>query len=269
MPQDKNIRGKEKEQSVHLGISYNLFDGEELLTPAIKAIRNKVDYISVVYQNISNKNESIDLNFEWLDLVDVAIKYEPDLNKEPRWNETNKRNIGLNASKTNRCTHHASLDVDEFYTADSFELVKELKEDFSLVKYVNYFKSPCWKVVDERGNQIVTFVHKISAVYDQNAHFGFPVDQTRRLKGVNSFRVYNREEIEMQHMTFVRNDIGLKIRNSSSDQHAEMLDVYHKYDLGQPLVLPPMYRSVTTIEVENQFGIRSEHGIKCNRDRSR
>lgn len=37
-----------------VGISYNLFDGEELLESSIKSIRDNVDYISVVYQTVSN-----------------------------------------------------------------------------------------------------------------------------------------------------------------------------------------------------------------------
>jgi len=37
-----------------IGVSYNLFDGEELLESSIKSIRKNVDYISVVYQTVSN-----------------------------------------------------------------------------------------------------------------------------------------------------------------------------------------------------------------------
>jgi len=37
-----------------LGISYNVFDGEELLESSIRQIRNQVDYVSVVYQKVSN-----------------------------------------------------------------------------------------------------------------------------------------------------------------------------------------------------------------------
>ena len=37
-----------------LGVSYNVFDGEELLESSIKSIRDNVDHISVVYQTISN-----------------------------------------------------------------------------------------------------------------------------------------------------------------------------------------------------------------------
>src|SRR3989338_7472710 len=37
-----------------LGVCYNVFDGEELLEPSIRAIRAEVEYIVVVYQKISN-----------------------------------------------------------------------------------------------------------------------------------------------------------------------------------------------------------------------
>ena len=40
-----------------LGVSYNLFDGEELLENSIKCIRDSVDHISVVYQSTSNFGE--------------------------------------------------------------------------------------------------------------------------------------------------------------------------------------------------------------------
>ena len=41
-----------------LGVSYNIFDGEELLEGSIKQIKDQVDYISVVYQTISNFGNS-------------------------------------------------------------------------------------------------------------------------------------------------------------------------------------------------------------------
>ena len=36
-----------------LGVSYNLFNGEELLEASIKSIRQNVDYINVIYQEYS------------------------------------------------------------------------------------------------------------------------------------------------------------------------------------------------------------------------
>ena len=39
---------------MRLGASYSVFDSEELLEYSIKSIRKNVDYISVVYQTVSN-----------------------------------------------------------------------------------------------------------------------------------------------------------------------------------------------------------------------
>lgn len=41
-----------------LGISINLFDGEELLKPLLVNIRPHVDYINIVYQEVSYWGES-------------------------------------------------------------------------------------------------------------------------------------------------------------------------------------------------------------------
>ena len=42
---------------MRLGVSYNVFDGEELLEESISKIRDNVDFICVVYQNTSNFGE--------------------------------------------------------------------------------------------------------------------------------------------------------------------------------------------------------------------
>ena len=54
-------------------------------------------------------------------MIDEIYLFEPDLNDtsgdNPQFNETLKRNVGLELSKKNGCTHHMTIDVDEFYTA--------------------------------------------------------------------------------------------------------------------------------------------------------
>ncbi len=71
-----------------LGVSYNLFDGEDLLEGSIKSIRNHVDYINVVYQNVSNFGNKSETNLEELlkdlktkGLIDDFVEYKPTLNK--------------------------------------------------------------------------------------------------------------------------------------------------------------------------------------------
>ncbi len=47
-----------------LGVSYNLFDGEELLEKSILSIRENVDYISVVFQMVSNLGDICNSNIK-------------------------------------------------------------------------------------------------------------------------------------------------------------------------------------------------------------
>lgn len=66
-----------------LGVTYNLFTGEELLESSILSIRSQVDYINVVWQNISWTGEKCSQNLESKlnalekkGLIDKVIKYE-------------------------------------------------------------------------------------------------------------------------------------------------------------------------------------------------
>ena len=71
-----------------LGISYNVFDGEELLEKSILCIRDQVDFISVVYQEKSNFGNQCDPNLLPLltslkekGLVDELFEYKPKINQ--------------------------------------------------------------------------------------------------------------------------------------------------------------------------------------------
>jgi hypothetical protein len=116
-----------------LGVSYNLFDGEELLEGSIKQIRQHVDYVSVVYQKISNfgnpcNSELIPLleKLKSDGLIDELFEYSPKVNKGGHFNEMQKRNIGLALSQGANCTHHMSMDSDEYYLSSEFESLKKI-----------------------------------------------------------------------------------------------------------------------------------------------
>ena len=241
-----------------LGICYNLFDGEELLPFAIKEIRDVVDYIAIIYQTTSNKGEKLNYNLEWaLGLVDEIYQYKPDLNKHCQENECRKRQIGRKLALEAGCTHHASLDVDEFFLKDQIEFAKQEAEKYDITTcyYANYFKNPCWKVHPDNHFSI-SFIHNIKLDFELDAHFPISIDRTRRLKGWENWRRFERDEVEMQHMTFIRKDIGAKIRNSScSESYEHMLQVYNDYELGGGLIIPPDVCKRTTIEVPNYFDI--------------
>jgi hypothetical protein len=109
-----------------------VFDGEELLEFAIKAIKKNVDWVSATYQSTSYFGNPADPNLAITmhrlkeeGLVDELIHFEPDLSLEPKENELKLRNIGLEASKKAGCTHHISADVDEFLQTRAIRIRKK------------------------------------------------------------------------------------------------------------------------------------------------
>ena len=212
-----------------LGASYNLFDGEELLESSIKSIRNNVDFISVVFQTQSNFgnlcHESIPdllIDLQKKKLIDEVIHYNPDLSKHPHENERNKRNIGLEASREKGCTHHLSIDTDEFYNTLQFDNAKEIIEennfDSSVCRLQTYYKNDhtiLWPLED----YYVSFIYKIrpNVVY---APMPFPVlvDPTRRMEA-GSMMDFEHDELLMHHFSYVRKDLRSKLENSSAKQN--------------------------------------------------
>ena len=154
-----------------LGVSYNIFDGEELLENSIRSIRDNVDYISVVYQEISNFGNPCNENLVSLinklkteGLVDEIFKYKPQPQRGGHFNEINKRNIGLLLSEGAKCTHHMAMDSDEFYTDEQFKfLKKEMIEgdyDSSCCQMVTYYKEPNYRL-DPKEDYYVSLIYKI------------------------------------------------------------------------------------------------------------
>lgn len=210
-----------------LGVSYNVFDGEELLEGSIKQIRNEVDYISVVYQTKSNLGNSCDKNLIPLlkklqknGLIDYIEEYKP-LGINPHFDEITKRNIGLALSRKENCTHHMSMDTDEYYVSDDFSMVKNLMVendyDSSYCQMKTYYKD--WKYqLDPPEEYFVSLIYKIKP----NSKYVFAhscpvlVDPTRRMSLCDKPIILVRELIEMHHGSYIRNNIRTKLTNSSA-----------------------------------------------------
>ena len=223
-----------------IGISYNLFDGEELLESSIKSIRDNVDYISVVYQTISNfgnpcSEELIPLlsTLKEKGLIDELYIYKPILKSGGHFNEITKRNIGLFLSEGAGCTHHMAMDSDEFYTFDQFlymkDTIKEGNYDSSACQMVTYYKEANYRL-EPHEDYYVSLLFKIKPGrrYELNCPFPVLVDPTRRME-YGSCKVFKREELEMHHMSYIRKNIGTKLRNSSASPHFNNIDKIVKY----------------------------------------
>jgi hypothetical protein len=217
-----------------LGIAYNLFDGEELLEYSIKSIRNNTDFVSVIYQEISYhglkcSDGMLDflLNLKNRGLIDEIVLFEPDITdtsgENASLNETKKRNLGLEISIKNGCTHHMSMDVDEFYTEDQFIYMKNIIEggDFhcAAVKHCQYYKDSIY-ILKNKEEEYVTTIEKITpeTKYVYMVDYPVPVDPTRKTNN-GKCRIFGRNEVEMHHMSFVRKDIKKKLNSSASRRH--------------------------------------------------
>jgi len=233
------------------GISYNIFDGEELLEDSILQIRDLVDYISVVYQRISNfgnpcNDDLLDLLLDLKDdgLINEIQEFQP-MNYGygvTHMNELTKRNMGIQLSRKNFCTHHMTMDSDEFYLKDEFQkLIKWHTDNPNYVSYcglINYYKTSEY-VIDEPDN---THVSLFFPIKDRGVVFGMQspapvlVDPTRRPICSNT-HVFDSEFILMHHMTMVRKDVTSKLINSSAKINyernnfiQEIIDYYNNWD---------------------------------------
>lgn len=254
-----------------ISASYNVFDGEELLEKSISSIRDAVDFISVVYQTISNvgNNCSPDLEDILHDLRDKGyvqelIKYTPELPLKPHSNELTKRNIGLNLAKQNSCTHHMPIDCDEFYIKHQLDyaistIVKE-NLDAAACRLVTYYKEPTYRLSPDE-DYWVTLPFKLNPEIQFKRSSNFPalVDPTRQVD-TNSFKFFDKNEIQMHHMSLVRKDMTRKIVNSSafSERGEELLELnrlYEEWSYPNKAICCIPLREFDIIKVDNIFNI--------------
>jgi hypothetical protein len=212
---------------MRLGVSYNLFDGEELLEDSIKQIRSEVEHISVVYQTVSNFGNKCDpelvnmlTDLKERGLIDQLFEYKPIIGVGGHYNEVTKRNIGLSLSIGAGCTHHMSMDSDEFYKPNQFKLIKTKMEegdfDSSFCQLKTYYKERD-VILTPPEDYYVSLIYKITP--DNSFVLGLPcpvlVDPTRRMNSGKHI-IFTREEVQMHHMTYVRKNLRTKLENSSA-----------------------------------------------------
>ncbi len=255
-----------------IGVSYNVFDAEEHLKGSITQIRNCVDYISVVFQKKSNYGQDCNKNLEsYLNnlkkdgLVDDIIEYHPLLGVSPHINEVNKRNVGLMFSEKRGCTHHMSMDTDEYYLKSQFDYMKKIilegDYDSSACQMSTYYKEPIYRL-EPKEEYYVSLLFKIRPNITYVFANNFPVltDPTRSMNS-GKFKRFERDEIEMHHMSFIRQDIEKKLRNSSAKINFEnyiptFINYFSNWTHGMKAITPGNPPSeYNTVEVDNVFNI--------------
>lgn len=236
------------------GVSYSVFDGEELLESSLKSIRSEAGYINVIYQLTSWHGNPADPNLlpllmELRDqkLIDELVEFKPDLSKRPGTNERAKRNLGLKHARRFGCDYFMTMDCDEFYLAEE---VKKAKEDIirwglthSYCPQIIYGFDPTQRILDATFNFVPFFCRltpwsRLVRRTDQPCK----ADKTRCLS--TGFFPFERvlDSVSMHHMKYLRKDLHKKIDNSSFAGGRVKVPIPHESDL-----------KVCT--VENQFDI--------------
>ena len=215
-----------------------------------------------------NPADPVDLEtIDWLKkigLADEIVDCVHDLSLSPRTNETRMRNLGLERSIANGCTHHGSVDADEFYIKDQLRHAKTLIADYewSLAESIDYFKRPIYKIVPERRH-LMSFIHPVHVRYAMNFDFPYSIELTRRPEKCEKCLVFNPAEFEIHHMNYVRNDIRKKCKNNLNHTRRpqkKFLTNFDQYELGDRLIIPPDFINRRTKEVSNIFNIKENHG---------
>ncbi len=209
------------------GVSYSVFDGEELLESSLKSIRGEAGYINVVYQLTSwygrpARPELLPLlkELQAKKLIDELAEFVPDLNKRLGTNERAKRNLGLQLARRRGCHYFMTMDCDEFYVADE---VRKAKADIirwglthSYCPQILYGFEPTRRILNGTSNYVPFFSRlrpgsRLVRRTDQPCK----ADKTRCLsKGLFPFeRVL--DSVSMHHMSLVRKDLRGKYENSS------------------------------------------------------
>jgi hypothetical protein len=234
---------------------WNVWDGDELLKRSIELIKPHLDLVIVIYQNTSNSGEFYNPTLPH-ELIDVSDFYMPSLTQTGQWNETIKRNIGLQIAKIYKCTHFIQMDCDEMYFPEDFKKAKdfvyEIDLDASYCGLKTYYKYPTKQIVPDE-NYFVPFIHKIypetKMCFDKN----YPAfaDPTRR---TNTYEKHSELFfLKMHHYSFVRRDINRKLRNSSSSQAFE--NQYHIWESFESTGEMIHFKNYKTIDVDNYFNL--------------
>ena len=269
-----------------LGVSYSIFEGTELLEYSIKQIRDDVDFIVLNYQTFSWYGQPIlkkDLNtiikLKNDKLVDelncFTIQTYAKNSQEARLLEKEKRNIGRNICYNNGCNYFLDMDVDEFYKKNEFLLAKTMIKangsHYSVVNYVNYYKSPNYQTINKTNLQVpfICVLDLKKRIGEGHGKFiinnkfiaedltrGYDISNDQNIKGM----LFNKETIMMHHMTGVRSDLEYKFKSTSgtkiNNEQKILDDIKNISNSNLRLDSRPLYRTEEDVKiVPNYFNI--------------
>lgn len=221
-----------------LGVTYNLFDGEELLPFVSKTVRGVADYIVVLYQRQSYFASKASPNIEKFlfevkesGLIDDYVLFSPNFRAKdknssggPVSQERIKRNLGLKKCVENKCTHFMSLDVDEAFDSVSIKKIintpRYANADVLFTPFINYWISHKYQIKSPKGYQgYIPAIYKIRPGMRFQGGFKMKAmaDPSRRIKCQKQV-VLGVNQLAMHHLSFVRRNLRKKLENITSQK---------------------------------------------------
>lgn len=218
------------------------FDSIEHLPHSMLQILGCVDVIIIIDQLMSNRGETLtgeqyDEHKEIIKMVTssdprtfIIDQYIPRLDIPAMKNETNKRSQGLQLAKSLGCTHFFHMDSDEYWPDFEQAVLEyvESRRDGSVCQMWTYFKKPTLRLAEPEGYH-VPFIHVLRHNTRHDMNYPFWVDPTRRVNQTDIEEL----TVKMHHMSYVRRDIQMKLRNSSAPHDMENNEYFqdHQRDL--------------------------------------
>lgn len=233
------------------GLGIVAFEGTEHLANIITEFRDIVDYVVIGLQRKSYHGDPIDpIDLDEIfrlknedHLVDEVLEIELDSKKEPRVQETDKRNLLIQDIEDHGCSHAVIIDSDEYYTHKSIlRAVQEIDEkdyEMTYCQYVNYYGDyKHFLVYPFKDGMYVPFISKTKYRHSfECIDFPLPSDPTRRYvrpfdKEIEislpngqkqkqrhytvNYHIFSWETIKMHHLSWLRADIRKKMNSWSS-----------------------------------------------------
>jgi RNA polymerase subunit RPABC4/transcription elongation factor Spt4 len=235
-------------------------DTADLLPICIESASEWADSIMVIGSDRSNTGEYIEYAIPGSPAI-ISF-FDPDPHKTPQQNEVAKRNQALSIVRYKDFTHFIMMDADEFYKWEDMAICRHILRSECVTGFVHplkvYVGKPTLWCEDHtlvpgiqrlyEDSELGNF-KKYPFAYDAqgNAHID-PTRRTNQTTGIEMSPFY------MHHMSYVRRDIDLKIRNSSANLRRSEAAIKRDIANAAPGYMSELYHRELK-ECENLFNI--------------
>jgi len=253
---------------VKLAALYTVFNALELLDGSIQQINNDVDVIIIGWQEHSHygqRSEEIEpfvkkLKRKYKKVV--LFEFKPRADKDKKREERRKHNQMIRVAQSEGCTHFFFSATDHYYETKQFKAakLKATQYDVTASKMYTYFKKPEWRL-DPIESYYMPFICKLkvnmSYCRDTGGEWNVYVDPALCIVPNDSFYEFTENELMMHHYSFVRKDIGDKLKNAAArvnfnNKIEGIIKSYESYN-GSGVV--PYYPNHKVKSVDNLFNI--------------